>query len=105
MQATFSNDQEFLEFKTWTYGILKDSNVNNVRVTFTKKDGTEREMQCTLVQSRIPADKQPTTSKSLEEETNTQITGSAVRVFDQEKEEWRSFRWDSVKQVNFDIGE
>lgn len=105
MQATFNNEAEFAEFKTWTYGILKDNNVNNVCVTFTKKDGTEREMQCTLVQSRIPVDKQPTTSKPIEEEANSQITGSAVRVFDQEKNEWRSFRWDSIKSVNFDIGE
>ena len=105
MQAAFNSDKEFVEFKTWTYGILKDSNVKNVRITFTKKDGTEREMQCTLVQSRIPADKQPTTAKPVEEETNSQITGSAVRVFDEEKSEWRSFRWDSVKSVNFDIGE
>jgi len=26
-------------------------------------------------------------------------------VFDVEKDEWRSFRWDSIKQLNFSIGE
>jgi hypothetical protein len=64
-----------------------------VRVTFTKKDGTNREMLCTLIERNIPADKQPKT------ETTSQTSGSAVRVFDIEKSEWRSFRWDSVTKV------
>lgn len=65
-----------------------------IRVSFTKKDGTNREMLCTLVERNIPTDKQPKT------ETTSQTSGSAVRVFDIEKSEWRSFRWDSVTKVD-----
>jgi hypothetical protein len=69
------------------------TNKQGVRVTFTKKDGTEREMLCSLIESNIPTDKQP------KAETVSQTSGSAVRVFDLEKSEWRSFRWDSVTKV------
>ena len=64
-----------------------------VRVTFTKKDGSERKMLCTLIEGNIPADKRPNT------ETASQTLGSAVRVFDTEVSEWRSFRWDSVTKL------
>ena len=103
MQTVFANEKEFDTFKNWTYGLLKDTNVKDLRIMFTKKDGTERDMACTLVSSRIPEDKQPKTSVGLEEEANSQTSGSAVRVFDIEKQEWRSFRWDSVKKVSFDL--
>ena len=103
MQTVFSNEKEFKIFKEWTYGLLKDNNVKHLCVTFTKKDGTERDMQCTLVSTKIPTDKQPSSSVGLEEEANRQIDGSAVRVFDTEKQEWRSFRWDSVTKVSFDL--
>ena len=29
----------------------------------------------------------------------------AVAVFDVEKEDWRSFRWDSIKAVRFTLGD
>lgn len=87
------------EFQTWLRGLLHDDIVTDLRITFTKKDGTEREMLCTLSESRIPTDKQP-------KEAQTPSTGgSALRVFDTEKQEWRSFRWDSIKNVEFSIGE
>lgn len=100
-QTVFKDDKEFEEFKTWTLGLLHDENIKSgLRVTFTKKDGSERKMYCTLVESRIPADKRP---KSVSESEVTSTTGSAVRVFDTEVGEWRSFRWDSVKQVEFEL--
>ena len=78
------------EFKRW---LNTELHRQVVTVVFTKKDGTERKMQCTLVEGNIPADKRPKT------ETASQTTGSAVRVFDTEVSEWRSFRWDSVVKV------
>ena len=101
MQTVFSNEKEFNEFKNWTYGILRDANVKDLCVVFTKKDGTEREMHCTLAESKIPADKHP--KSRVEETADSQTSGSAVRVFDTDLNEWRSFRWDSVKQVSFDL--
>lgn len=98
MQTVFKSDKEFEEFKTWTLGILHDNNVKDLCVTFTKADGSERAMQCTLVESRIPTDKIPKTAGSP-----TTSNGSAVRVFDIEKSEWRSFRWESVTKVDFTL--
>ena len=101
MQASFNNEQEFEEFKNWTLGLLRDENIKSgVCVTFTKKDGSERRMSCTLVESRIPSDKRP---KSANEGEATSTAGSAVRVFDTKIGEWRSFRWDSVKKVEVDL--
>lgn len=98
MQTVFKTDKEFEEFKTWTLGVLHDENITDLCVTFTKKDGTLRDMRCTLCEGRIPADKHPKT-----EGTSTKDSGSAVRVFDTEKTEWRSFRWESVTKVSFTL--
>lgn len=97
-QTVFKSDKEFEEFKTWTLGVLHDRNIKDLCVTFTKKDSSERAMRCTLVEEAIPADKRPKTQS----ESSTS-TGSAVRVFDTEKSEWRSFRWDSVTKVEFTL--
>ena len=70
------------------------TNEQGIRIVFTKKDGTERSMLCTLSEAKIPQDKQPKT-----ETTTSQASGSALRVFDLEKSEWRSFRWDSVTSM------
>ena len=98
MQTVFKNDKEFEEFKTWTLGVLHDDNIKDLCVTFTKKDGSERAMRCTLVEGRIPADKTP-----KNENASTTSSGSAVRVFDTEISEWRSFRWESVTKVEFTL--
>ena len=91
------------EFQEWLRGLLHDELTTDLCVTFTKKDGTEREMHCTLSETRIPTDKLP--KSGLEEATNSTTGGSALRVFDTISNEWRSFRWDSIKTVNFSIGE
>lgn len=71
---------------------LLRENQNGTKITFTKSDGSIREMLCTLAESKIPTDKLP---KTKSEEGSSTI-GSAVRVFDLDKQEWRSFRFDSV---------
>jgi hypothetical protein len=85
------------KFQTWLRGLLHDDITKNLCVVFTKKDGTDREMFCTLSESKIPAEKQP------KEGQGSETSGSALRVFDTEKQEWRSFRWDSIKEVRFDL--
>ena len=89
------------EFKTWLKGLLVDEHTKNLCVVFTKKDGTERELFCTLDESRIPSAKLP---QAQETSTITRVfSDESARVFDTEKKEWRSFRWDSVKQVRFEL--
>lgn len=62
-------------------------------VDFEKVDGTTRQMKCTLKNGFIPEDKLPKGTGSVTE--NTEV----MRVFDIEKQEWRSFRVASVKNV------
>lgn len=81
------------EFKDQVRELLHDS--KDLRIVFTKKDGTSREMFCTLNESKIPTEKQPKT-----EGTESTTSGSALRVFDTQKSEWRSFRWDSLTEVS-----
>ena len=71
------------------------SSIAGIRVNFEKKDGSKRQMLCTLSGGLIPVDKQPKTSS----ETSARTIGSALPVYDLEKREWRSFRWDSINSV------
>jgi hypothetical protein len=82
--------------KDWLRGLLKDELVT---LTFTKKDGTERVMKCTLSENIIP-------QAPVSEETtkNRKISAEAQAVYDVEAEGWRSFRWDSLKQIEFSLG-
>jgi hypothetical protein len=84
-------------------GVLGDENKEIVRgflregvsvVTFIKVDGTERVMRCTLMSDLIPSTMQESKSEVARPNSDT-----AARVFDTEKNGWRSFRWDSVRKV------
>lgn len=64
------------------------------QVTFTKVDGTQRIMNCTLNTSMIPVD------LSEEKTGRTKAENPDVQpVYDLEAQGWRSFRWDSI--INF----
>ena len=66
---------------------------SKTRVTFRKVDGTERVMNCTLMEGQIPAvSKDETTSKH-------KISPAVVVAYDLDKNGWRSFRHDSVISV------
>jgi hypothetical protein len=78
--------------RDWLKGILHES---EVEVTFTKKDGTERVLRCTLNEDVVP----PTGDKLH----NVNRNESAQPVYDIENNAWRSFRWDSVKSVAFGV--
>ena len=97
MQKVMSDmkmDQD--QLKAWTYERLCET--TPVCVTFTKRDGTERKLLCTLNSKNIPVDKQPK-EPEVAVEPGSQIAGPAIRVFDVEKQEWRSFRWESIISV------
>jgi hypothetical protein len=64
-----------------------------VNVTFTKVDGTERTMPCTLNPELIPAEHAPKSASDAQ--TKRSETAQAVYVTDAKG--WRSFRWDSVQ--------
>ena len=62
-------------------------------ITFTKTDGTERRMWATTLPKYIPEAFQPKGDSKVKENPNT------IRCFDLDKQEWRSFRVDSVTSV------
>jgi len=82
------------EDKTFVRELLHNEEIRDLCVTFTKKDGTQREMFCTLSESRIPTDKKPKNTDSV-------FTDEALRVFDEKIGEWRSFRWESVIKIEY----
>ncbi len=67
-------------------------------VTFTKVDGTERVMQCTIAPHLIPEEKMPNPENSREVSLKKNL--DILRVYDLEKEDWRSFRVESVTDVS-----
>jgi hypothetical protein len=87
-------DKDWDKFTKWLKGMLT---VSEGIVTFTKSDGTERVMKCTLVPEQLPKVELKEDAKPRKEST------TSMRVFDLEKNEWRSFTIKKVKQVNFTI--
>ena len=65
-------------------------------ITFTKVDGTERVMKCTLEATELPPVVIKEDAKPRKETTSTK----ALRVFDLEKKEWRSFTVKNLKQIS-----
>ena len=84
------------EHQQWLKDLLHDENVQDLCITFTKQDGTERAIHATLAESKIPTEKQP-------KGTGRVASQDAQAVFDEELGEWRSFRWDSIKSVEFSL--
>lgn len=79
--------------RDWIVSHLK---MGPVIVTFVKKDGTEREMNCTLKEElMLPYEKKTDRVKAESKET--------LAVYDLDKESWRSFRLDSITKVEFGI--
>jgi hypothetical protein len=69
---------------------------NLVTVTFTKVDGTERTMTCTLLGEYVP--NTGSGSMQLLQENNTRGDAN-ISVWDTQVQGWRSFRIGSVKSV------
>jgi hypothetical protein len=79
--------------REWLQGLLKEG---NVIVTFTKSTGEERKMKCTLKEGVVPLyEKKTDRAKAKNDEV--------LSVWDLDKNEWRSFRLDSIKTVEFGI--
>ena len=69
-------------------------------INFTKKDGTTRRMKATLredIHGYAGANRDPLGPKANVER---EILKEYLAVYDTEKKDWRSFRWDSLIGVN-----
>lgn len=95
----YNDDQEKRKRKTRTMNrndyltLLRD---NICVVTFTKRDGTERVMRCTLKTEHLPKISVESVSESKPvRKTNL----NTVSVWDMDKNAWRGFTVDSVKTI------
>lgn len=73
--------------------ILELLSNNHCMVTFTKVDGSLREMPCTLQAHRLPP------QKVTESKKPRPVNEAVVSAFCTDKGEWRSFRIDNVVSV------
>jgi len=99
-----ADDQVKEQIREWVRGLLQNSEVT---VTFTKADGTDRDMLCTLDHSRIPVSVAKTISTTApvdgivreSKKPRKEPDPHSIRVFDLEKQEWRSFRFERLRKV------
>ena len=82
------------------------------RIDFVKSDGTVRQMHCTLDHAQIPV----STAKPIKSPATTTIaetlapsnprkppSDETLRVYDLDKQEWRSFRFDRLQNITVDV--
>jgi len=89
------SDRDFRRFKKWLKSHLA---FGPVTVVFNKKDGTERTMLCTTNHEIVPY------VETVDIKKERRVNEEACAVYDIEAKGWRSFRWDSIKTVRFDLG-
>lgn len=82
-------------YRDWLQGVLK---MHTVDLTFRKKDDTIRKMKCTLIESMLPVIEKKTDRVRKENK-------DVISIFDLEKNEWRSCRYDSIESISFKLGE
>ena len=87
--------------RDWVRSLMQ---VTEVKIEFLKADGTLREMRCTLDWVRIPDEKQPR-KPSIDGivRESQQRDPHSLRVFDLDKQEWRSFRFDRLQKIGAEI--
>ena len=81
-------------FKNWLTNVLYTTKAT---VTFTKKDGTERVMECTLDPNLLPK------KEIIEDKVPRKKSENTLAVYDLEAKDWRSFTLLSVKGVSFAV--
>jgi hypothetical protein len=91
------HEENMKALKKWLTEML---HTEEVTVTFTKKDGTERVMRCTLKPEALPVveEVKETTSKATKTKSEDSLS-----VWDLDATGWRSFRWDSLKSIQFSL--
>ena len=99
-----ADEEHRAEFRSWVRQLLTREEVT---VEFVKSDGTMRTMRCTLDPDRFSApntvinvttDGRPKSSRKQPDEVGVQT------VWDLDANQWRSFRYDRLKKINFSLG-
>lgn len=102
------SEADIVLFKRWLKTHLA---FGPVTVAFTKKDGTERVMECTTAPSLVPVDvveevHYTNTDNPIDfpkPKKERKVNEDICPVYDLESKHWKSFRWDSIKTVSFKI--
>lgn len=88
--SEFSIDEQ-KSFREWLRGLLQS---NVVKIKFIKKDGTERIMNATLIESKIASVKGTELSNDSD---------NLIKVTDVDIGKWRAVRFESIKEINFSL--
>lgn len=91
---TTLTESEWETFGNWMKDMLR---IGPAQVTFTKKDGTERIMNCTLQAEMLPKVEVKEDRVPRKQNTDT------LAVYDLDNQGWRSFTIKSVKSITFDL--
>lgn len=89
-----ANEEERAIMREWMRSVMT---TNQVTVEFHKADGTLRTMHCTLDPGIVP-------QIIKEDRPNRAPNLDTCVVWDTDKGEWRSFRWDRLHKFAFDLG-
>ena len=101
-----SDDANKAIIRDWVRSLLQKGPVT---VVFTKADGTDREMLCTLDHDRIPAVPVKPVSAPVDgivresRKPRKEPDPHSIRVFDLDKNEWRSFRFERLRKISAEI--
>ena len=90
-----ASEEERAVFRNWVRGVLKE---RECTVDFEKTNGEFRSMKCTLRED-LGAKYSMTESKNPRK-PNLDV----CVVWDTAQQAWRSFRWDRVKRIQFELG-
>lgn len=95
--------------RDWVKSLL---NTQEITVQFTKADGTDRDMKCTLNWDLIPAKEVKTTMGPVDgvvkesakpRHALKEPDPAVIKVFDLEAQAWRSFRMDRLKKITAEL--
>jgi hypothetical protein len=92
--STEWTEKDWAKLDKWLRGVLQ---TETVTVTFTKKDGTERVMNCTTNPAIVPKVEVKEDAKPRKQ------SETSIRVFDTDINEWRSFTVKSIKQLSVEF--
>jgi len=93
LEVEFNNDNPDFDVATRRHEIQKLLSNHQCEITFTKVDGTVRNMPCTLMTEALPARDQTKLNETRESNPNT------LSVWCLDKSEWRSFRVANVTRL------
>jgi hypothetical protein len=98
-----SDDANKMIMRDWIKSLLQASTIT---VQFTKADGTVRDMQCTLNPEQLPdmVTTGPVDGIVVESAKPRKAPDPhSLRVFDVDKQEWRSFRFDRLLKITAEL--